>query len=56
VHVSDFPAAALAPLGLEAVGPDDFLLDQLDLSPSTMLQADLARYRPPPPARDRSRH
>jgi hypothetical protein len=31
--VKDFPGAALKPLGLEAVHPDDFLLDQLDLSP-----------------------
>jgi hypothetical protein len=37
-NVSDFPAATLRPLGLEAVGPDAFLLDQLDLSPSTVLQ------------------
>ena len=32
-NAKDFPAAALEPLGLEAVHPDDFLLDQLDLSP-----------------------
>ena len=37
-NAKDFPAAALAPLGLEAVHPDDFLLDQLDLSPPTILQ------------------
>jgi hypothetical protein len=37
-NVRDFPAAALKPLGLEAVHPDDFLLDQLDLSPPTLLQ------------------
>jgi predicted nucleic acid-binding protein len=37
-NVTDFPAAALGPLGLEAVHPDDFLLDQLDLSPPTILQ------------------
>jgi hypothetical protein len=34
----DFPAAALSPLGLEAIHPDVFLLDQLDLSPPTLLQ------------------
>jgi hypothetical protein len=28
----------LSPLGLEAVHPDDFLLDLLDLSPPTILQ------------------
>ena len=37
-NVADFPAAALGPLGLQAVHPDDFLLDQLDLSPPTILQ------------------
>jgi hypothetical protein len=37
-NLADFPAAALSPLGLEAVHPDDFLLDQLDLSPPTILQ------------------
>ena len=37
-NVDDFPAAALGPLGLEAVHPDAFLLDQLDLSPPTVLQ------------------
>jgi hypothetical protein len=37
-NVKDFPATALEPLGLEAVHPDDFLLDQLDLSPPTLLQ------------------
>jgi hypothetical protein len=36
-NAKDFPATALAPLGLEAVHPDDFLLDQLDLSPPTIL-------------------
>ena len=43
--------AALAPLGLEAVHPDDFLLDQLDLSPPTILQVireQAARTRRPP--------
>jgi hypothetical protein len=37
-NVTDFPAAALGPLGLQAVHPDTFLLDQLDLSPPTVLQ------------------
>ena len=37
-NLADFPAAALGPLGLEAFHPDDFLLDQLDLSPPTILQ------------------
>lgn len=50
-NAKDFPAAALEPLGLEAVRPDDFLLDQLDLSPPTILQVireQAARTRRPP--------
>jgi len=50
-NTKDFPAAALKPLGLEAVHPDDFLLDQLDLSPATLLQVireQAARTRRPP--------
>jgi hypothetical protein len=50
-NVRDFPATALEPLGLEAVHPDDFLLDQLDLSPPTILQVireQAARTRRPP--------
>lgn len=37
-NLADFPATVLSPLGLEAVHPDAFLLDQLDLSPPTILQ------------------
>jgi predicted nucleic acid-binding protein len=37
-NLSDFPTSALRPLGLEAVHPDDFLLDQLDLSPAMILR------------------
>ena len=50
-NAKDFPADALAPLGLEAVHPDDFLLDQLDLSPPTILQVireQAAHTRRPP--------
>lgn len=50
-NAKDFPAAALEPLGLEAVHPDDFLLDQLDLSPPTLLQVireQAAHTRRPP--------
>jgi hypothetical protein len=50
-NVRDFPATALEPLGLEAVHPDDFLLDQLDLSPPTILQVireQAAHTRKPP--------
>jgi len=41
----------LGPLGLRAIHPDDFLLDQLDLSPPTMLrviQEQAAHTRRPP--------
>lgn len=37
-NLTDFPATALGPLGLEAVHPDDFLLDQVGLSPPTLVQ------------------
>jgi hypothetical protein len=32
-NLSDFPAEACEPLGVEAIHPDDFLLDLHDLSP-----------------------
>ncbi|MEU2198935.1 PIN domain-containing protein [Isoptericola sp. NPDC019482] len=38
-NLSDFPDQMLNPLGLHAVSPDDFLLDQLDLDPSSTLEA-----------------
>jgi len=50
-NLKDFPAAALEPLGLEALHPDDFLVDQLDLSPPTILQVvreQAAHTRRPP--------
>ena len=50
-NLADFPTAALGPLGLEAVHPDDFVLDQLDLSPPTILQVireQAAHTRRPP--------
>jgi hypothetical protein len=54
--VKDFPVTALELLGLEAVHPDDFLLDQLDLSPPTLLQVILEQAahsrRPPLAPRD----
>jgi predicted nucleic acid-binding protein len=37
-NVKDFPETTLSTLDMEAVHPDDFLLDQLDLSPPTILQ------------------
>jgi len=38
-NISDFPEGALAPLGIVAVTPDDFVLDQLDLSAELIIQA-----------------
>jgi len=46
-NTKDFPAAALEPLGLEAVRPDDFLLDQLDLSPPKIRKSSASK--PPAP-------
>lgn len=36
-NLRDFPAAATEPLGVTAIHPDEFLLDQLDLAPRVML-------------------
>lgn len=36
-NLKDFPTAALQPYGLQAVHPDAFLLDQLDLDPTRVL-------------------
>ena len=49
-NLADFPAAALAPFGVEALHPDDFLLNQLDLNPIAALKsikAMRARWRNP---------
>jgi predicted nucleic acid-binding protein len=35
-NLKDFPAERLQPFGLEAVDPDQFLCDMLDLAPQTM--------------------
>jgi PIN domain len=51
-NAKDFPAAALEPIGLEAVHPDDFLLDQVDLSPATSCRSSASR--PPTPGGRRS--
>lgn len=40
-NVKDFPSATLAPYGIEAVHPDDFVLDLIDLAPVTI--ADVVR-------------
>ena len=49
-NLEDFPAAALAPFGVEAQHPDDFLLNQIDLDPIAALKsikAMRARFRNP---------
>lgn len=38
-NLADFPAAVLAPFGIEAQHPDDFLLNQLDLNPIAALKS-----------------
>ena len=37
-NLKDFPDSLLSPLGLQAVDPDDFLLDQLDLNVGLVLR------------------
>ena len=49
-NLADFPPAALAPYGMEAQHPDDFMLNQLDLNPIAALKsikAMRARWRNP---------
>jgi predicted nucleic acid-binding protein len=38
-NLADFPAAILAPFGIEAQQPDDFLSNQLDLNPVAALRS-----------------
>jgi hypothetical protein len=38
-NIKDFPESALAPYGIEALHPDDFLTYQLDLAPSQIVTA-----------------
>lgn len=50
-NLKDFPAAKLDPHHIDAVHPDDFMLDQLDLAPAKVLAAlsqQAHRYRMPP--------
>lgn len=42
-NLSDVTASSLAPSGLEAQGPDDFLLNQLDLDPDVVIRVLHAR-------------
>ncbi|MGP5228364.1 PIN domain-containing protein [Arthrobacter rhombi] len=37
-NLKDFPLASTAPYDIEAVSPDEFLLDQLDLFPAVVLR------------------
>lgn len=49
-NLTDFPAAALAPFGIEAQHPDEFLLNQLDLNAIAALKSVKAmrtRWRKP---------
>jgi hypothetical protein len=50
-NVKDFPADALAPYGIEAQHPDDFVMSQFDLSAPTVCEAvkqQRANLRNPP--------
>ncbi|YAL83648.1 PIN domain-containing protein [Dermacoccaceae bacterium W4C1] len=50
-NLKDFPPASLDPWGIEAVHPNDFLLNQLDLAHDHVLaavHAQAAAYRNPP--------
>jgi hypothetical protein len=51
-NLADFPATALSPFALEAVHPDDFLLDQLDLSPPPSCRSSTSK--PPTPGNHHS--
>ncbi|MER5392413.1 PIN domain-containing protein [Saccharopolyspora sp. NPDC002686] len=54
-NVRDFPASALVHYNVEAVHPDDFLLDQLDLYPRQTLDSlrrQVEAYRKPPQSVD----
>ncbi len=43
-NLKDFPDEALAPFGLRAIHPDDFIADLMDLNVSTVLEA-IRRHR-----------
>jgi predicted nucleic acid-binding protein len=50
-NLKDFPASALAAYGVEAVDPDSFIVDLIDLAPGTVLRVveDQARALKHPP-------
>lgn len=39
LNLKDFPQTLLEPYEIEVIGPDEFLLDQLDLAPDLVLEA-----------------
>ncbi len=50
-NLSDFPQTATKPLAIEAIHPEEFLLDQLDLDPDrvlTVMRDQVGRNRRPP--------
>lgn len=54
-NLKDFPAAVLAPYGIDAVPPDDFLYELVDLAPGAMTQVvaeQAAALRNPPQSVD----
>ena len=50
-NLKDFPVDILAPFGVEAMHPDDFVLDVFDLSPSKVHEAvyEMASGKTKPP-------
>lgn len=44
-NLKDFPREKLAPLGIEAVAPDDFVLDCIDLAPDALVEVVEAQAR-----------
>jgi hypothetical protein len=54
VNLRDFPDDKLKPLGLEAVHPDDFVVDNIDLAPAAIcaaVEAQAATLKKPPKTR-----
>jgi predicted nucleic acid-binding protein len=50
-NLSDFPVAALAPLGIAAIHPDEFIIDVFDMSEELFIGAvgqDIRHYKTPP--------
>lgn len=54
-NLKDFPMVALAPYGIDAIHPDEFILQLIDLDPVAVLQAalkQLSTLKNPPLTRD----